>query len=216
MNSPAIIFNRQLSAQKPSSFAMGCCDTGLVWQARSQAEGVSLRSAMVLTNHYPSPSLTRFLRFGAEPSLFSHRTHQVWAKTGCCVKFCFGLLRKPGKLFFIKKKNRGSQKCNSQSFAPSLRPSLCWPGASGTTFSAPVWVRQRVLLSPKQPAATFLPERSSGQARVRFAMMSVCRLVTDVTSVLRGCQSFHKPAGPVSGGFFYAKLRGGAACCVST
>lgn len=220
MKRPALASHRRLLAQNLPLGGVRSCIARSAWQSEGQAGRISPLSVMVFENHYPSLSHTRFLRFGAKPGPFLNSLAGGgllgrWAKAGRGLKYCFGFGRKTGKLVDIKKTTRGSQTCNSPDYVPPLRSRLCWPGASGTTFSAPVLARQRGLLSPKPPAATCLPARSSARARVRFAMMSGCRLVTDVTSAPWGRQKIHKPAGSAPGGFFYAKSRGGFACCAS-
>lgn len=216
MISPALDTNWQKTAQRRIARPTGACERVVSCQHANHAGNTSPFSAMVCRNHYPSPSSTRFSALASEPGLFSRISRCLSrAPSRGSRKKIFGVSRYQGTMTARINSERGSQKCSSQEFLQGPSPLFCWPGASGTTFSALGSAQPRVLSSQKRQAATFLPGRSSAQARVRFAMTSVSASATDLKTsgfVSDEATEHNRPAVTfVSGGLFYANARGGSA-----
>lgn len=212
MISPALYTNRQKTAQLDGACLAEACDYFGSCQHAKHAENTSPFSAMVCRNHYPSPSSTRFSALASEPGLFSPKN-----SLSCSAihrrsrKNALGNTRYRGRMTVKINTDKGSHKCSAKSFSRGRLPLPCWRDASGTIFSAPVSAQPRVQWSQKQPAATFLPVRSSVQAQVRCAMTWASVSATDLKfsgSASGGSITHNRPAETLgSGGLFYVNLR---------
>ncbi len=207
MNSPVAGMKWQIPAQIARVALGRSCMTGKALRCCFHTGNKSPFPVMVCRNHYPSPSSARFYAKASEPGPFSQKN---WALDRAGQKFRFGFSAFDCKMGVNNNTTRGSLRCRSAKFPQGPSSLHCWPGASGTTCNAPVSARQRAPWSRKQPAATFLPARSSARARVRFATMLGLESVTDTGAAQRGATHCDKPAGMRSGGLFHAYSRGGS------
>lgn len=208
MISLAACGSRRVLAQKAASLFSGACDHVSACQSPKHAGSISPLPVMVCRNHYPSPSSPRFGAFAFGSGGLFRRTNAYWS--ALCKK-PFPTSWERCKLAGNTNTVRGSKKCSSKEYLQGRLPLLCWPDASGMIWNAPVSVQQLAQSSRQHQAVAFSQVLSSAQARVRFAMMSVCASVTDIFAAPRGVATSHIPAGTRSGGFFYANSRGGSA-----